>query len=471
MKTTMTLLGLLILAGLSISSCNEAPAVAERNSTEAPVPSSFFDGVNAQNKGSKNGTITLSGTLSHKAWTKMYLYSTYGRTNTKIDSSDIREGAFRFRPQSLDMGFYMLGPAENNLVPVILNPSEPEVTLVVRGMRMDGSCGAVKSPENLGWFTYYPQENSLLKQIRDARASARKSTVSAEYEKQAALKESELLALQGQMINDNPGTYFAKILTWKQEPQKTDKTKYWDNIDFTDESLIHSLVLSDRIQNFMRSFSRGEESGFIDCIAQIADKAKVNDVVLEFALNQMLVGFYESGMETICTYIIDNYIHGDACGDANLSNIIQGTAESIVRLSVGKTPPNLFGKGFDGKNVDLNKLRVQNNYTLVLFWSSWCEHCQGEAIEVVSCYNQWHSKGFEILGYSVDNNEAAWRTALTERSFTFPNICGYNTWDSKGAKDYRITKTPGYFVLDKDGMIVLKPKSIREVQTFLKSNL
>jgi hypothetical protein len=50
-------------------------------------------------------------------------------------------------------------------------------------------------------------------------------------------------------------------------------------------------------------------------------------------------------------------------------------------------------------------------------------------------------------------------------------MCGFALWDSKGAKDYRISKTPGFFLLDQSGIIVLKPKGIREVQAFLKVNL
>jgi hypothetical protein len=34
----------------------------------------------------------------------------------------------------------------------------------------------------------------------------------------------------------------------------------------------------------MRSFSKGEESGFINCVATVAEKAKASDKVLEFSL-------------------------------------------------------------------------------------------------------------------------------------------------------------------------------------------
>jgi thiol-disulfide isomerase/thioredoxin len=234
---------------------------------------------------------------------------------------------------------------------------------------------------------------------------------------------------------------------------------------------LHSLVLGDRIQNFMRGFSKGEQSGFINCIGVVSKKSEADDLVHEFALNQMLVGFYESGMETISTYIIDNYVNGESCGDGEVNNIIKSTAESIQRLSLGATPPNIVGTDAKGNSVDLLAMAKKNKYTLVIFWSSWCEHCKGEAPEVKQSYDQWHAKGFEILGYSVDTQKSLFDTALAERGFTFPNICGMKQWDSPAAKDYRVTKTPAFYLIDKNGKIVLKPKGIREVNAFLAKNL
>jgi hypothetical protein len=73
-----------------------------------------------------------------------------------------------------------------------------------------------------------------------------------------------------------------------------------------------------------------------------------------------------------------------------------------------------------------------------------------------------------FVGYSVDNDVNAWKQAVTEREFTFTNLCGMKGWESKGAKDYRITKTPAFFILDKNMRIVSKPKSPEEIEMFFK---
>ncbi len=466
----MNLLSIVFTSLILTIGCGNAPQASEQKAVSSDQ-AFFYSGVSDNNKGMRSGTIELKGSIKAPSIKKMYLSQMYGKSSTKIDSVAVVNGVFSFSKKELNQGCYMLSAGENNSMVIILNPTEPVVELAFNSGRLDMGMSSVNSKENEGWFTYLPQETALLKAIKDLRVQAAKSSLKSEFDKQIAAKELELLNLQKQSIEKYPDTHFAKLLTWKQEPTKTEIGKYWDNIDFSDQSIIHSTVLTDRIQNFMRGFSKGEESGFLNCVAMVADKAKADDKVLEFALNQMLMGFYESGMENICTYIIDTYINGDGCGDADLSNVIKSTAESIQKLSIGNVPPNIQMTTLDGASFDLMKTAASKKFTLVMFWSSWCEHCKGEAPEVKACYDTFKAKGFEIVGVSVDNNRNAWETAVKERGFSFPNVCGMKQWESKVAKDYRVTKTPVFYLLDPSGKIVLKPKGIREVQAYLNQNL
>ncbi len=471
----MSIFTLTLATALIIGSCDSGTNTSKKDTKSADSLSdviAFTNGINDSNTGTKTGPVELKGTVAGFKMGKMFLWETQGRTTNKIDSTTITDNAFSFGKKEYEVGIYMIGTNENNMCPVIVNPAEPVCEIGFKTGKLENSLFAVNSKENEGWAKYMVQEPVLLKAIKDAKVAGAKSpSMKVQFDQQALSKEQELAKLQGSLINEYPGTHLAKILTWKQEPTKTEIGKYWDNIDFTDESIIRSKVLTDRIESFMRSFSKGEESGFINCVATVADKAKVNDKMLEFSLNQMLTGFYESNMENICAYIIDNYVNGDACGDADLSNVIKSTAESIQNLSLGKTPPNISLTTLEGKMYDLYAAASKNKYTLVMFWSSWCEHCKGEAPEVKSCYEQWRAKGFEILGVSIDKQKVMWENAVRERDFTFPNVCGMKEYQSAVAKDYRVTKTPTFFLLDSDKKIVLKPKGIRDVQTFLAKNL
>ncbi|MFN0032789.1 MAG: thioredoxin-like domain-containing protein [Flavobacteriales bacterium] len=469
----MNLIACITIGATVLHGCDNANSSANNNSETmlAAATDTLVSGITAANSGMKTGAVELKGQLLSAKISKIYLWETRGKNTNKIDSAQITNATFTFGVKEYEQGIYMLGLNDKNMCSVIINPAESVCEVGFKSGMLEQSFYAINSKENEGWAKYMTQEPVLLKAIKDARVAGHKSpNMKVQYEELAKQKEAELLKVQTDLIAQYPNTHLAKILTWKQEPTKTEINKYWDNIDFTDESVIRSKVLSDRIESFMRTFSKGEESGFINCIATVAEKAKVNDHVLEFALNQMLVGFYESGMENICTFLIDNYVNGEACGDADLSNVIKNTAESIANLGIGKTPPNFTMDGTTG-TIDLYKTAAANSYTLVMFWSSWCEHCKGEAPEVKACYDKWNAKGFEIIGVSIDVNKTLWQNTLKEREFKFPNVCGMKEYLSPVAKDFRVTKTPTFFLLDKDKKIVLKPKGIKEVQTYLTNNL
>ena len=241
-------------------------------------------------------------------------------------------------------------------------------------------------------------------------------------------------------------------------------------MDPLDNSLIHTLAISDRIQGMMVKFSKGEESGFLACIDIIKAHFEPNPKTLESALYAMLDGFYNTGKEGICQYILDNYIFDEDCG-ADLSDVIRQRAQGIINLQVGKTPPNFVIESYTGGNVNLMETASENKYTLVMFWASWCHKCEQEIPVLIPLYAKYHSKGFETIGVSIDQARKSWADIVESRGMQYLNVSQLQGWDSPVVKDYKITATPTYFLIDSKGEIVLKPKRIYEVDAFLSRNL
>ncbi len=413
----------------------------------------------------------ISGKLENPKSGWIYLWSMYGNETNRIDSARIVRGEFSFAPNPMPTGVYMLGLTDQNMCPIIIQEGDSICKIGFGNGRMESNATVIQSKSNEGWFDFLAREQWLKKNVQQAqRALHYANGPKAHFEERLRDREVELRQFQDSTALAYPNTFMAQMIQWSQVPLNTDSQHYWDNIDFNDERLMRCKVMPDRIQQYMRSYSEGKESGFIRCVDEIAQRAKVNDQVLEFVLIQMLTGFYDSGMENICAYIMDQYIHGESCGDADLTSVIQNLAENIHQLAVGQVPPNIQLTGMDGQPVNLYDIATKHAFTLVMFWSSWCEHCKTEAPSVVKLYADQHRKGLEIVGVSIDNSETTWRSAVDQRGFTFPNVCGMNLFQSAVAKDYRLSKTPTYFLLNEKKEIVLKPKSISEVSKYLASH-
>lgn len=455
---------------------SETQTVAQETAVDqqdVKMPEGYVNGVNDQNRGDKRGPIHVYGTLPANARGKMmYLYITEGKNHQLLDSTQINGTEFDFGTEEYNRGFYMLGldGNANNMMAVILNPDESEVDVNFSSARLEVNPQSSVSKENEGWFAYRQAEKVAENAIKNLRRQRSSSSFKERIDQQIGEKEAELRAQQATFIEQYPGTFLAKFLTWKNSPYKSQKGKYWKDIDFSDESLVRMPILQDRIQEFMRTHSGGSESGFLNCVDLVKAEAELNPRVLEFALYTMLDGFYQSNLEDISLYILDNYILEGDCS-ADISDVIKKRAMGIRNLQIGNTPPDFTIESTTGEQVNLMSEVKKHEYTLVMFWASWCHKCEQEIPVLKNVYSAYNNRGFGVVGVSVDNARAAWLKAVEENGVEWPNVSQLQMWDSPVAEDYRVTSTPALFLLNSKGEIVDKPKRIYQVEQFLSKNL
>ena len=93
---------------------------------------------------------------------------------------------------------------------------------------------------------------------------------------------------------------------------------------------------------------------------------------------------------------------------------------------------------------------------LVDFWASWCGPCRQENPAVVKDYHQYHDKGFDILGVSLDETKADWLEAIKKDGLNWAQVSDLKGWKNDVAVEYGIQGIPMNYLLDKEGRIVAK---------------
>jgi peroxiredoxin len=148
-----------------------------------------------------------------------------------------------------------------------------------------------------------------------------------------------------------------------------------------------------------------------------------------------------------------------------LSEDIQNTVEGKnigIQLSVSRTTaigvvaPDFTQNDPNGKPVRLSDFR--GKYLLVDFWASWCGPCRKENPHVVSAYNQYKDKNFEILGISLDNqgNKQSWLDAIRKDGLTWPQVSDLKGWQNAVALQYNVQSIPHNLLLNPQGVIIAK---------------
>jgi len=277
----------------------------------------------------------------------------------------------------------------------------------------------------------------------------------------------------------NPESFIARYVRSSQLPviemeTHTDKqldylkTHALDNVNFYDDGLIYSDAFANKSIEYLTYYRNPQfplellEKEFMSAIDTILSKAKVNEIVNTHIVEYLLDGFKKFGFDNVIDYIVESYvIKDDLCIDQKLSNTLERRIQQASNFKKGDIVPDIILPDSSGSLVDLSKINAEK--TLIIFYASWCTHCQALLPKIYELYNSQEEKKLEVVAISIDTSRVDWLQFVRTNNLNWINVSDLEGWDGRSTKDYFIFATPTMFLIDNRLKLIAKPSSIEEL--------
>jgi thiol-disulfide isomerase/thioredoxin len=243
-------------------------------------------------------------------------------------------------------------------------------------------------------------------------------------------------------------------------------------IDYADPRLYKSGLLKEAIENhvwFIENSSGPLDSVYAHLnlsIDMMVETLLFNEEKFNLATDFLFNLLEKRSLFTSSEYLALKILNQGSC---TLSDDLARQLEGYCKMKKGNIAPDIalgeftyFPQGVNARQLS----ELASDYMVVVFAAGWCGHCLEELPKLASLYDEkWKSLGLEVLMVSLD--ETPEEFARFAAPFPFISTTDYKKWESKAVKDYHVFGTPTMFLLNNKREIILRPKSVAHMDTWV----
>lgn len=409
----------------------------------------------------------------------------------KPDSAQVTaSGVIKFkRDEPYNPGFYYVQLPDGQTTLQLIIDADQTFSLtgnmsdLISTMKVEGSLDNQLLYETLRFENEQrPQYNQISQQLRSvAPGSPQHDQLKAQQE---ALNDARKNYLDN-LFTEHAGTLYASFKRAGQNPsfstvKKADgtidtaaqvytyRTKFWENVDFSDERLLWTPVVSNKLKRYMNELTPQQPDSINAAAKFLVDRALDHPEYFKYFANWIVLNYEPTkttlmDAEAVYVYMIENYFTYDRAfwSDSVEVHGLQLRAYEMTSSLAGKKGPNLTVPDLTGTPRTLYDMK--SPYILVYMWNPGCEHCAEQTPKLVQNYSNWKKQGIDIYGVAVNSETEEVKKAIQKYGMPWQNV--FDPTNKSIYATYYVNNTPELYVLNPDRTIIGKNLQWDQVMT------
>lgn len=397
--------------------------------------------------------------------------------------------------EALPGGIYLVVMPEMNYFELLIDQEQNfsiETTREepVKNIRVEGSD---ENKQFIEYHRFMNEKQSASSALQERIEQNRNIPDSMQYlQKRGRVLDSEVQEYWKSIIDNHSGSLLANMISAMQNPDMPDfdipadaknpdslrwsmgyeynKNHFFDKIDFSDERLLRTPVLHNKLEHFFTRTIIQQPQSIIPEAVRIIELSKANDKVFQYVLVYLL-NHYESshimGLDEVFVELAERYyLSGEAFWITEETK--QKLRERVERIKpnlIGRTAAEMKMRTPEGNTVSLHG--IDSEYTVIYFFEPDCGHCKVVTPKLNELYREYSEQGLEVFGVYIYGDTDEWSEYITEHDLRWINVYDPNN-ETYFRHNYDIYSTPTIYILDSDKTIIAKRIGIESVEEMMK---